>query len=127
MGIPFVTEPVSVRTPATSANLGPGFDSLGLARVRLRVLADNGRALACYRRCGCREAGRVPVADEKAWNKVMKDGTEEVLAAVAEELEAVEQYEYVIVNDEIDDAVVGARRRSQRVRTGIRFVGDQVE
>ena len=31
MGIPFVTGPVSVRTPATSANLGPGFDSLGLA------------------------------------------------------------------------------------------------
>jgi homoserine kinase len=26
-----VTEPVSVRVPATSANLGPGFDSLGLA------------------------------------------------------------------------------------------------
>ncbi|MCM4076841.1 homoserine kinase [Paractinoplanes hotanensis] len=27
----FATEPVSVRTPATSANLGPGFDALGLA------------------------------------------------------------------------------------------------
>ena len=31
MGLTFVTEPVSVRTPATSANLGPGFDALGLA------------------------------------------------------------------------------------------------
>jgi homoserine kinase len=31
MGNPFGTEPVSVRTPATSANLGPGFDALGLA------------------------------------------------------------------------------------------------
>jgi homoserine kinase len=31
MGLIFVTEPVSVRTPATSANLGPGFDALGLA------------------------------------------------------------------------------------------------
>ncbi len=31
MGLTFVTESVSVRTPATSANLGPGFDSLGLA------------------------------------------------------------------------------------------------
>jgi homoserine kinase len=30
----FLTEPVSVRTPATSANLGPGFDSLGLALAR---------------------------------------------------------------------------------------------
>ncbi|GAA2612753.1 homoserine kinase [Paractinoplanes durhamensis] len=31
MGLTFVTDPVSVRTPATSANLGPGFDALGLA------------------------------------------------------------------------------------------------
>ncbi|WP_328461888.1 homoserine kinase [Actinoplanes sp. NBC_00393] len=31
MGLSFVTAPVSVSTPATSANLGPGFDSLGLA------------------------------------------------------------------------------------------------
>lgn len=31
MGLTFVSEPVSVRTPATSANLGPGFDTLGLA------------------------------------------------------------------------------------------------
>ncbi|MEU4425154.1 homoserine kinase [Actinoplanes sp. NPDC024001] len=31
MSLSFVTDPVSVSTPATSANLGPGFDSLGLA------------------------------------------------------------------------------------------------
>ncbi|WP_091554790.1 homoserine kinase [Micromonospora pattaloongensis] len=31
MGVSFVAEPVHVRTPATSANLGPGFDALGLA------------------------------------------------------------------------------------------------
>ncbi|MEV6298438.1 homoserine kinase [Actinoplanes sp. NPDC051861] len=31
MGLSFVSDPVSVSTPATSANLGPGFDSLGLA------------------------------------------------------------------------------------------------
>jgi homoserine kinase len=31
MGPTFVSEPVQVRTPATSANLGPGFDTLGLA------------------------------------------------------------------------------------------------
>ena len=31
MGLTFVSTPVSVRTPATSANLGPGFDALGLA------------------------------------------------------------------------------------------------
>lgn len=31
MSQPFATEPVRVRVPATSANLGPGFDSFGLA------------------------------------------------------------------------------------------------
>ncbi|MEU4241923.1 homoserine kinase [Actinoplanes sp. NPDC026619] len=31
MALTFATDPVSVRTPATSANLGPGFDALGLA------------------------------------------------------------------------------------------------
>ena len=31
MGLTFVTGAVSVRTPATSANLGPGFDAMGLA------------------------------------------------------------------------------------------------
>ncbi|MEV4760589.1 homoserine kinase [Micromonospora sp. NPDC049559] len=31
MSLTFVTEPVRVRAPATSANLGPGFDALGLA------------------------------------------------------------------------------------------------
>ncbi|WP_250027455.1 homoserine kinase [Paractinoplanes maris] len=31
MGLTFASGPVSVRTPATSANLGPGFDALGLA------------------------------------------------------------------------------------------------
>jgi len=34
MGLTFATEPVSVRPPATSANLGPGFDALGLALAR---------------------------------------------------------------------------------------------
>src|SRR3954453_296958 len=31
MGLTFATDPVTVRTPVTSANLGPGFDALGLA------------------------------------------------------------------------------------------------
>ncbi|MGK5678961.1 homoserine kinase [Actinoplanes sp. URMC 104] len=31
MGLTFATDAVSVRVPATSANLGPGFDALGLA------------------------------------------------------------------------------------------------
>jgi RimJ/RimL family protein N-acetyltransferase len=40
--------------------LGHAFGALGLARVRLRVLACNARALACYRRCRFREVGGEP-------------------------------------------------------------------
>ena len=48
MGLTFVSEPVQVRTPATSANLGPGFDALGLALtlyddLRARVTGDSWR------------------------------------------------------------------------------------
>ena len=44
----FVTSPVAVRVPATSANLGPGFDSLGLAlelydTITARVTGDGVR------------------------------------------------------------------------------------
>ena len=47
MGLTFVAGPVRVRTPATSANLGPGFDALGLALAlyddaRRRVVATGG-------------------------------------------------------------------------------------
>ena len=46
MGLTFVSEPVQVRTPATSANLGPGFDTLGLALtlhddLRARITGDS--------------------------------------------------------------------------------------
>ncbi|HEU4349843.1 MAG TPA: homoserine kinase [Actinoplanes sp.] len=34
MGLTFASDAVRVRTPATSANLGPGFDALGLALTR---------------------------------------------------------------------------------------------
>jgi RimJ/RimL family protein N-acetyltransferase len=47
-------------TEATRLVLGHAFGALGLARVRLRVLAFNVRALACYRRCGFQETGREP-------------------------------------------------------------------
>ena len=48
-------------TEATRLLLGHAVGALGLGRVRLRVLAFNERALACYRRCGFREVGREPV------------------------------------------------------------------
>jgi homoserine kinase len=52
MGLTFVTEPVSVRTPATSANLGPGFDALGLALtlyddLTARVTGTDHRVTVC--------------------------------------------------------------------------------
>lgn len=60
MGRSFSTEPVRVRVPATSANLGPGFDALGLA---LRLYDD---VAAQVVDAGCRVditgegAGRLP-------------------------------------------------------------------
>ena len=64
MGLTFAADAVSVRTPATSANLGPGFDALGLALalyddVTARV-ADGGFAVTVTGE----GAGELP-ADEK--------------------------------------------------------------
>ncbi|MEX2247483.1 MAG: GNAT family protein [Dehalococcoidia bacterium] len=36
-----------------------GFDEMNLNRVELRVFADNARAIACYRKCGFVEEGRL--------------------------------------------------------------------
>ena len=50
MGLTFATDPVTVRTPATSANLGPGFDALGLALTLYddleAVITDGGFAVS---------------------------------------------------------------------------------
>ena len=43
----FTAEPVRVRAPATSANLGPGFDALGLALALLRRRDRRGRRRRC--------------------------------------------------------------------------------
>lgn len=45
-------------TAATRLVLRHAFDTLGLHRVDLRVLAFNEPAIACYRRCGFVEEGR---------------------------------------------------------------------
>ncbi|MFB9235439.1 homoserine kinase [Plantactinospora siamensis] len=74
----FVADPVRVRTPATSANLGPGFDSLGLAlslydEVTARVVPS-----------GCRitvtgeGAGELPEGEEHLLIRAMR-ATFEVL------------------------------------------------
>lgn len=47
-------------TEAVLLMLGHAFGALALGAVRLRVLAFNAQAIACYRRCGFRETGREP-------------------------------------------------------------------
>ncbi len=46
-----------VGTAAVSLGLDYAWDHLNLVRVQLRVLADNGRAIAAYRRAGFSEEG----------------------------------------------------------------------
>jgi homoserine kinase len=62
--VPFLTRPVRVRAPATSANLGPGFDTLGLAlalhdEVAARV-TDRGIRVAVTGE----GAGRLPTGED---------------------------------------------------------------
>lgn len=45
-------------TEATRLVLSHGFDSMGLHRIDLRVLAFNAMAIACYRKCGFIVEGR---------------------------------------------------------------------
>jgi len=47
-----------IGTEAARRVLAYGFDALGLHRVSLRVLADNGRAIRSYEKCGFRVEGR---------------------------------------------------------------------
>ena len=63
MGIDFVPGPVTVRAPATSANLGPGFDTFGLAlghhdEVTARVMPGG-----CQVEISGEGAGELPVDD----------------------------------------------------------------
>jgi RimJ/RimL family protein N-acetyltransferase len=48
-------------TEAVGLLLAHAFGTLALRAVRVRVLAFNARAIACYRRCGFVEVGREPV------------------------------------------------------------------
>jgi homoserine kinase len=60
MGLTFVTEPVSVSTPATSANLGPGFDALGLALSRYDDLTARVTSGGCAVTVRGEGAGELP-------------------------------------------------------------------
>src|SRR5919199_4108055 len=63
MGPSFVSAPVHVRTPATSANLGPGFDALGLALALYDDLTARVTDAGCTVRVTGEGAGELP-ADE---------------------------------------------------------------
>ena len=65
-------------TEAVRLLLAHAFGALGLATVRVRVLAFNAPALACYCRCGFREVGREPVT-------LGAEAAEDVLMAVTRE------------------------------------------
>jgi homoserine kinase len=60
MGRSFSTEPVRVRVPATSANLGPGFDALGLALTLHDDVAAQVVATGCQVEVAGEGAGRLP-------------------------------------------------------------------
>lgn len=62
-------------TEAVRLLLAHAFGTLGLATVRVRVLAFTARALACYRRCGFREMGREAV-------RLGTEAAEDVLMAI---------------------------------------------
>ncbi|ASW56464.1 homoserine kinase [Plantactinospora sp. KBS50] len=68
----FIADPVRVRTPATSANLGPGFDSLGLAlglydEVSAQVVADGCRVTVAGE-----GAGELPEDEEHLLVRAMR-------------------------------------------------------
>ncbi|HEY0698811.1 MAG TPA: homoserine kinase [Micromonospora sp.] len=60
MGLTFVAGRVSVRVPATSANLGPGFDSLGLALALYDEVSAEVAPAGCQVRVSGEGAGRLP-------------------------------------------------------------------
>jgi homoserine kinase len=60
----FVAGPKRVRVPATSANLGPGFDALGLALARYDDLTARVTDAGCVVRVQGEGAGELPAGDE---------------------------------------------------------------
>ncbi|ROO62264.1 homoserine kinase [Micromonospora sp. Llam0] len=63
MGISFVPGPVTVRVPATSANLGPGFDALGLALGHHDEVTARVVPVGCQVEISGEGAGELPLDD----------------------------------------------------------------
>lgn len=78
-----VADHVVVRVPATSANLGPGFDSFGLALARYDVVEVSAVAGATSVQVEGEGAGEVPDGDDHLVVKAIRAGLEYVGAPQA--------------------------------------------
>lgn len=72
MGLTFVSEPVRVRVPATSANLGPGFDALGLALARYDDVGARVTGSGCQVRITGEGAGQLPTDESHLLVRAMR-------------------------------------------------------
>ncbi|AVT38865.1 homoserine kinase [Plantactinospora sp. BB1] len=70
----FVSEPVRVRVPATSANLGPGFDALGLALALYDDVSARTTAGGCRVEVTGQGAGELPTGDDHLVVRAMRAG-----------------------------------------------------
>ena len=72
MGLTFVSGPVRVRVPATSANLGPGFDALGLALAHHDEVSARVTASGCTVRVTGEGAGQLPTDERHLLVRAMR-------------------------------------------------------
>ncbi|MEQ4301279.1 homoserine kinase [Plantactinospora sp. B6F1] len=70
----FVSEPVRVRVPATSANLGPGFDALGLALALYDDVSARTAPSGCRVEVTGEGAGELPVGEDHLVVRAMRAG-----------------------------------------------------
>ncbi|MEN3613131.1 homoserine kinase [Plantactinospora sp. ZYX-F-223] len=70
----FVSEPVRVRVPATSANLGPGFDALGLALALYDDVSARTAPSGCRVEVTGEGAGELPTGDDHLVVRAMRAG-----------------------------------------------------
>ncbi|MEO3923678.1 homoserine kinase [Micromonosporaceae bacterium B7E4] len=70
----FVSEPFRVRVPATSANLGPGFDALGLALALYDDVSARTAPSGCRVEVTGEGAGELPTGDDHLVVRAMRAG-----------------------------------------------------
>ncbi|GIG89380.1 homoserine kinase [Plantactinospora endophytica] len=70
----FVSEPVRVRVPATSANLGPGFDALGLALALYDDVSARTTPTGCRVEITGQGAGELPTGEEHLVVRAIRAG-----------------------------------------------------